>query len=110
MLKFDKIKLDKINLINPEDRKYNNNNYVLMTFIISNAINPTFKVYASCIQDAIDILFYNYPEIRDRLFISELDLDPEELESEDNDLYSVDLGYYLDLAHFEAEEGTTGTV
>ena len=97
MIQIDKIRLDKINIVNPQDRKYNDNNYILMTFIISNAINPTFKIYAYDLLDAIETLFYSLDDNLKNLFFTK-DINPD---PDDDDYINIDLGYYLNFTTVE---------
>ena len=102
------VKLDKINQVN--EKFYVNDVNHTITFAISNAINPTFSVYASNLQDALDELaeylvdheLYSLYFTHDELFNNENEDDnvPEE---ETDSYHQAGNGIYFDMTRIHAE-------
>jgi len=89
--------LESINIVNIQDKDLWNNKYIV-TFAISNAINPKFLVYANHEQDALSIISEYADNEELNLFIDYYELndivgDKEEIER----YYQADNGLYTDL-------------
>lgn len=65
--------LNKINIVNKNDRKFYRNSYIV-TFTISNNINPTFLVYGNDMQAVIDELAVYNDEHEMNLFTDHYEL------------------------------------
>lgn len=93
------IKLDIYNLVNIDDKQYYDRCYNL-GFMVSNAINPCFTVYASDEMQAIEILLDKLIQENQENMFFENEID---IEFEDDYLY-LDGGYYLNMGYFNIQE------
>lgn len=96
--------LESINIVNSEDKNIWNNKYIA-TFAISNAINPTFLIYANDEQDALSYISEYADNEELNLFIDYYELnDIIEDKDEIEHYYQADNGLYTDLDYVYMEK------
>jgi hypothetical protein len=108
----NEVKLDKVNIVNK--KFYENDVEHTITMPISNAINPTFTVYAPNLQDAMDelavylvkhklvALYHTWDELHNNE-------NPEDNieEYQEDSFYQADNGVYLDMERIYSETKDT---
>lgn len=104
MNKFNRkgFKLDKVNIVNYNDKKYTDNKYYI-GITVSNAITPTFIVYANHEQDALNYLAEYAEENELSIFIDEYELWDATDEDEREHYFQADNGTYTDLSYYLME-------
>ncbi|MFS0643709.1 hypothetical protein [Siminovitchia sp. 179-K 8D1 HS] len=87
------MKIEKVN-----EKYYNDDKLHRITLAISNAINPTFDVWATCEQYALDVLAEYFLEN------GYVGLYHDYNEEEREDFYCTENGLYFDLSRIYIEE------
>ena len=99
----NEIELDKINVINISDKEYFDKVYHV-SFAISNAINPVFKVYSDSEQSALDAVIDFYDNgTNDDTMLYESNVDESEV---DNYVVAGNYCRYVLIGSFNIEEIT----
>lgn len=90
------IKLDEINIMNIEDVDYYDSIFDI-TVLISNAINPVFRIYANNVEMAFEILVEMLVEL------NSINIIATEIEEYEENYFNVN-GYWIDLNYINVIE------